>query len=268
MIGTSCRFCEFRVNDETGKQVGCELNLIAKYAEKYNSEDSHVETHTADDEHGQDEFTVLPTFCLFRRSPGWKEAKADKLEGKTYAEFARSELTIRTTAVLFLDAEQDMHQLLQSIKQIEQMSAKPVKLVIVNWSDKVRPHNFLALNKQTSMPWAMETVLESREDLPPEYYHGEDSIERRAYDIGVKKVETPFFFAARVGTNIDPDFVKNIEKEIIDDLNGVLMQEGEVSFYQTALYKMLGGNKERPVNLKIRDVAKEQECSHLIKTQE
>lgn len=273
MIGTSCRFCEFRVNDETGKQVSCELKLVERYTEKYKDAEANVEDQTVDDERGHDEFKLLPALCLFRRPPGWKDAKAPLLvDGKTFADIAREELTLKITALLFLDTEQGMEELLKSIDELKQMTLPPTKIIIVNWSKKVRPHQFIALHNQIKIPWAMETVLESPDQLPPDYYEGDNLRERRAYDIGIKKVETPFFIAMRVGTPVPKDMTQKLEVDIIDNLQGVIMDESNdgsyPNFYQTTVYRIVGGNKERPVGDKIRDIAKDQECSHLIKSHE
>ena len=272
MIGTSCRFCEFRVNDENGKQVGCEVGLLERYIHKYEATEIQVEDQTVDDDRGHDEFKLLPSLCLFRRPPGWKEAKTTLVAGgKTFAEIAREELTLKVTAVIFLDVEQTMQDLLDTIASLNQMSQAPSRVVIVNWSRSVKPHQFIAIQNQIKLPWVMETVLEHPEHLPPEYYDSKDLRDRRAYDIGIKKVETPFFIALKAGTPIPTDFIKEFETDIIDKLEGVIMHESEdqatPNFYQTTVYRIVGGNKERPVGDKIRDIAKEQECTHLIKNQ-
>jgi hypothetical protein len=266
MIGTSCRFCEFRTNDEKGHQNGCELDLIPLYEAKYKGTENEVEHHVIDDERGHDEFKVLPTLCLFRRPPGWKEAKKGLLvDGKTFGQVARDELTLKVTAVVFLDKDQTMQDLLKTIDDLSNMSKPPSKLVIVNWSDHVRPHQFLSLHNRVTLPWMMETVLEQRDSIPEYAYEGGG--QRRAFDLGSKKVDTPFFMTIRVGDTVPPDFIKELEEDIIDKMQGVIMHESDntPSFYQASVYRLVGANKQRPVGDKIRKIAEEQECTNLIK---
>ncbi len=271
MIGTSCRFCEFRVNDDTGKQNGCEVGLIEFFGQKYEATENKVEDHIVDDERGHDEFKIVPTICFYRRMPGWKESKKEyQVNNATFKDIARMELTLKVTAVVYLDEEQSMQELFDTLDELSHLSIPPVKIVIVNWSSKVKPHNFiLQIRDKIQIPWAMETVLESRQSLPPGYNEGDNLLCRRAFDLGLKKVDTPFFIALKAGTKVPVDFIKGFEQSIIDDLEGVIMQESIDSngphFYQTTVYRIVGGNKERPVGDKIRDISKEQECQHLIK---
>jgi len=256
IVGTSCRFCEFKVQNPDGVQTGCELFLLDRY-------NAPMELKSYDDEHGKGEAYEIGTFCLYRRPPGWKKAKEQYLvDGKTFEDIAREEMKIAVTLVVHLKSGDNFERVVDFVKHVNEMTVKPTKMIFMNFAH-ISPLTFLRLNDLTKIEWSMEFMLDnSKED---------DTLRKNGFDLASKKVKSSYFVTLSASDRLSLDYIEVIEKAIIDDLQkfvAILDDQQKPNFYQTIVYRSVRGNEQADANDKIKWMAEDQECLHLIKTPE
>lgn len=257
-VFTSCRFCEFKTVDEAGNQVGCEANLLGRFEEKYKHLVSlPVEDQNFDDEHGKYTAKKVAGFCLYRRQTGWKKHRAEDLvDGKTYLDLAREELGMKVTVVVHVPEKAAMSHVLYYVEELEKLSDNIEEVIFINWA-RISPVQFLGLNANTKLKWKMEFMLEK--DNP--------NAKARSFDFGVKKVKSAYVLLVTLGDKIKPNFIKDLETAIVDELDSLLavIDKDGPKLVQTYIYKALGGDTEnKSIEAKIEDATKDEGCPHLI----
>lgn len=254
MIGTSCRFCEFSVIDENGNQIGCETNTLNKYQEM----GVEVRTVDNDDEYGKNSNYELKTFCLMRRPPGWKNAK--KEEGKSFEQIAKDELKTEITLLTFIRPGSSFLDVIKFVERVNMMTLKPNKIIFVNCA-KISPLLFHRLNDISSVNWSMEFILKLDGT--------DDELRQRSYDLAYKKVKTSYFITLEITEELPLDYLEVIRYSIVDELQSficILDEPNKPNFYQTLIFRSVRGNEQAHANDKIKWLAEDQECLHLIKT--
>lgn len=256
VLGTSCRFCEFNVKNADGIQTGCELSLLDRY-------DVPMTLKPFEDERGKGEAYEIGTFCIFRRPPGWKDAKKELLtDGKTYENIAREEMKIPVTLVVIIKPTDSFEDVVSFLKHHEEMVDQPKKVLLLNFA-RISPLTFLRLNDLTKLEWSMEFMLNNSEQL--------DQLRKNGFDLASKKVRTSYFVTLDVKDRLALDYISNVEKSIVDDLQrfvAIVDNIDKPNFYQTIVYRHVRGYEQADVNDKIRWLAEDQQCPHLVKTPE
>ncbi len=254
-ISTTCRFCEFKVVDDSGNQTGCELGLLHKFQDK----GIDVVERQNDDDIGKETSFEPQTLCLFRRPSGWKNAMKDKVEqGRTHYEIAWDELSPKVTLVVFVPPDTTIEAVQAFTNKIGVMTITPKSILFMNFSS-ISPLGFRKLT--SSVPWRMEFMMDAS--------HKKDKLRDTGNNLAAKKVETEHFVLMDIDQEIDPDYISILKNKIVDDLERFICITNEIgkpAFYFKSLYRHLRGNEQAHIDEKIQLFTEEQECQYLIKT--
>lgn len=254
-VSTSCRFCEFKVADENGNQTGCELDLLHLFQSK------GIETaeREHDDENGKNTAFEPKTFCMFLRPSGWKKAMADQLkDGVTYKNIARNEMAIKATLMVYVPKDSTMEQIQKFTNHVNLMKIKPETILFMNFSD-VMPATFRKLSSKVA--WRHEFMTDNKKS--------KEAARDFGFDLGSKKVKTPYLVQMDLDQEIRLDYLAVIEREFFDNAERFICVTNEIgkpAFYYKSVYRYLRGNEQASIDEKIELLTEEQECPKMIRT--
>lgn len=248
-INTSCKSCFFSVwQDNT--QTGCTIRLIDKFKELGNV----IEVF---DEVGDEFYVVNGRHCQFKRSVVWGH-HFGKNHDLAYQQ-ARKEIFPKVELIVYLDKlDKDTFKLLdKTLESVDKTKVSLLKIVNNSLQDPAPLSEHL---QQTLMRLEMNDIKRISKHVI------EDATFDRCADLAIKESKNPYFLMCKVGFKFPKKALAKIDVILNDDLSPISLVTFKSGAYmgQTMLYKMVGGNVDRPFVDKIKDAAKEQEKEALV----
>jgi len=247
MMDTICRDCVFAdwTNDEDRKfQSGCLLNLLEKYQKL-------TEFELVDDKDtNKSYFKIKNRLCIGCRNQDWakKQGNVNKIEA------VKKEWQITWTALVFFNQNHSQWDLDATIDSINALKNPPIKTIFVCRNFDVRPSVMVAKAKTLKTRWNVEFPTS---DAPIEEH----------IDLVFKKTEG-LYYSVYSGGYALYDIVESLYEKLRNSLAQIVVVEPDLDnnglMILRKIHKFLNGNKEQPLQDKIRTIAKEQECENLI----
>lgn len=270
VIQTHCRFCEFRVNDEQGNQVGCEVDALSRLeangAEIFNYE---IEV---DDGHVMGNYLVIDhRICPYRRPPGWKEAKRknDANKDKTFEQIAFDELKVKPDVVVFLAPGHTVDDLVKTARSVNEQTEPVNRIIFINFAG-INPIEFSRIKPELKTPYVMEYMVEP----PKKNQKGEfdyAKTKERAVDYASKKIKVSHFTVWDAGHQLPKDYVEKMNITLFKNLERMVLllpdEEGQGLLTSLYVFKSLSGNVDENYVDKVTKLSERQECPQLIKNQ-
>lgn len=226
-IYTSCRECVF-ANYKNNTQIGCKLNKIEDY------KNANIEVLDMYDDEGKEFFIINERFCLFFRTKELME----KHPINTWEEIVKLQTKVPYNVILFLNKEDTLKDLKNSIKQIQNQEIKPNLITIVNKQylsyvdnpDKyIKPSKILEILSNSNIhKYSIKNIYD------------DDLIDRDLIDLcydSNKDNPYPFYVVFKANKNIPEEFSKEFNSAIlikmlqlgfvkpIDDLHGMIVNK-------------------------------------------
>lgn len=246
-IHTSCKNCFFSVwKDKT--QTHCSLGLI----EKFKTDDKVIEVF---DEVGDEFFIINDRHCQFKRSIVWGHRFGNNHDNAY--QLARSEVYPKPEFIIYIDAldKETFKKIEQSLKSINPKKISSVTLVNNSLQDPEPLSQFL-------QPLLLDLQLGNikRKHII------EDATYQRCCDLAIKESKNIYFLVCRAGFKFPEKQIDELDIQLNDKFQpfSLLEFDSDTYFGNVILYKMVGGNKERPFIDKIKDAAKREEKETLI----
>lgn len=268
-IATHCRFCEFRMNDSEGVQVGCEANVL----DNLTLNGAEVYHYEVDDEHGKDNYLVVDNrICPYRRPNGWKDVKAKLLsDDRSYVDIAYEELCVVPDVIVFLAPGHTVDDLLKTTYSIQNQTHKVNKILFINFAG-ITPTQFSRakseLTKRATM-YAMEYMM-----IPPRLDENNQfdftATRHLAADFAVKKIKSSHFAIVDAGIELPSDYVENMNKTLFKKLERMILSlpdgKEQGMFTSTQIFKQLAGNVGMSYVDKVLEKMEVKQCPQLVKT--
>lgn len=265
-IATHCRFCEFRMNDSEGIQIGCEANLLDSLSEN-GAEIYHYEV---DDEHGKDNYLVIDNrICPYRRPMGWKNAKTKLLsDDRSYVDIAYEELCVAPDIIVYLAPGHTVDDLLKSAKSIQNQTHKTNKMLFINFAG-ITPIEFSRAKSELKKEYAMEYMM-----IPPRKNENDefdvDANRHLAVDFAAKKIKSSHFAVIDAGIELPTNYVENMNLTLFKKLERMILSlpdgKEQGMFTSTQIFKQLAGNTGMPYVEKVLQKLEIKQCPQLVKT--
>lgn len=249
-VHTSCKGCYFSLwKDKT--QTGCSLRLIDKFKEK-------SEIIEVFDEVGDEFYVINDRNCQFKRPEVWGH-RFSKNHDNAY-KWARKENTPRVDLIIYIDKldAPNLDRLHQTLKSIDDSKVGAIKIV----NNSLEDPSALSIQVQRSamtfginqIPRTLKHVIEA------------DASYQRCCDMAVKESKAPYFLVCKVGFKFPAQKIHELDVRINEKLEPFSLLEFDEDTYMssTFLYKMVGGNVEKPFIEKIKEIAKEEESEDMI----
>lgn len=248
-INTSCKGCFFSIWDDK-TQTSCSLGLVERFKER----DEIIEVY---DEQGDEFFVVNGRHCQYKRSKIWGHPFGTNHD-LAYQK-ARSEIFPRIEFIIYLDKlNKETFKLLdKTLKSIDKTKISLLKIVNNSLEDPAP----LSEHLQKKL---LELDMNDIKRVSKHVIEAADM--NRCADLAIKESKNPYFLFCQVGFKFPTKALKKLDEIFNDELKAVSLVKFKSGAYmgQTLLYKMTGGNRDKPFIDKIQDAAKRDDKEELV----
>jgi len=217
-IETKCKGCVFYDGD-----LECSLGRYEKFKE------NGAEISFIDDIHHPRQNPNTPTmivkgrFCSAKRPSQWAEGK-NKINLPL---IVRAELLVNYEVIIPI-TDVDSSALEITLKSLNKQLVKPSLIVLNCTSNKIKYPNLIRQLKNQKLPFRVDRML---------------SNDRFALETSLDKVKTDYYLILESGTNLDEEYVANIDEAINVELKRFLIVTNKIGdFVYFPLHKNLEGN--------------------------
>lgn len=239
-----CRDCYF-AQYEGKTQTGCALGRLEKFKEN----GANIVEAT---DNNKNFYLIEGRLCSALRPKDWADHTNDPVGS------VLRELELDIEVFVYTDGKTTEKQLMDTLISIRNSELKVGKITVIDNFSKLNYPALVSYFKDERLKtWKIDKVA----DQVPDF--------ESALDVSVlgKKINSIYIYAIKAGTILDPNYLKDLNKEINIDLQrfAVDITPNEGLFTLTNLYKNVYGNTGQKYLLKVLELAAEQETGILVR---
>jgi hypothetical protein len=258
-ITWDCKGCLFADKDDEGTQTGCKLTVLERM------EAQGTEIKDAYDEE-DDKFKVIcGRVCPYKREHHWQQFHQKKGE-EDLAAIVRKECEFRCAAVIFVDVDQTLVDVHNTVSSLLNQKIKPVAILFALKSSKISAidlQQWCLQNIPNSIQWRFELVLDA------------DMSRNNAMHITIKKVESlklcRYFMTFNAGYVVPDGLFSRFDCMLNDELDRFVQiepdEKGNGFLCNVKLFKNAGGFfADQDFIDVIKTRTEDYECQHLTRS--
>ena len=213
-----------------------------------------------------------------RESLSWKKLESvdDILDKKKLCKFAREEISIKCTLIIYVGQNENysdtkiLSNVIKTMKSASVGNISPEHISIIN-NSKIGPGKFLSQIRKgvkeegVETEWNMHYILpEQKEGL------SEKEVYEKSMDIAFRADSSDYCSVFFAGEVVPKNYLSKIDQYVNDSMGRFLVllsNEPQVvggTIIQKIAYKQFAGNKGGSFLDKIKQISEEQECQHLL----